>query len=191
MTSTALLSSSLARVFFQSQPGWSSGLDQLYPVSESVCVPCTGAVCASDSGRLPFALTAELSADGSRETLAGPPCEFGGESSGAVARFWMDAFMGVAGLLGSASSGNISSSSADECMVESPSRSEGGVSSCRLRLRSAMVGSGRGEVRVAYQTCLRRKGVWRCVVCATLKDVCCEQARAGSECMMYTELHPC
>jgi hypothetical protein len=64
----------------------------------------------------------------------------------------MDAFMGVAGLFGSASSGNISSSSADECMVESPSWSESGVSSCRWRLRSGMVGGGavaggRGEGR--------------------------------------------
>jgi hypothetical protein len=165
MASRALLSSSLARVFFHSQPGCSSCLLQLYPVSESVCVPggMLAAVWASDSGRLPFALTAELSVEGSRGRLAGPPCEFGGESSGAVARFWMDASMGVAGLLESASSGNISSSSADECMVESPSLSGGGVSSCRLRLRSAMlaIGDGGGEVG-AYRTWLQMS-----------VDVCC------------------
>jgi hypothetical protein len=46
--------------------------------------------------------------------------------------------MGVAGF-GSASSGNISSSSADECMVESPSPSAEGISLLRFVLRRGMV----------------------------------------------------
>lgn len=137
--SNALFSSSLALVFFHSHPGCSSCLLQLYPVSASVCAPAAGAPCASDSGRFPLALTAELSVEVSRDA---PPCEFGGDSS--AVRLEMEAFMGVAGeavVLGRASSGNISSSSAEECMVES--RSGVGVR-VRARLVGGMVGGSCG-----------------------------------------------
>lgn len=71
---------------------------------------------------------------------------------------------GVAGLFGIASSGNISSSEAalagDDCMVESPSRSDGGVRYMRRRL-GAMTRDWRGEV--AHLTCSRAlRGYFRC-----------------------------
>lgn len=87
--------------------------------------------------------------------MAGPDCESGGERS-AAARLWMEACMGVAGL-GRASSGNISSSSADECICESPSTSEGGegvVSSRFGRLRA-----GGGVDMVVRGRCWRDWGM--------------------------------
>lgn len=88
-----------------------------------------------DNGRLPLEFTPNVSRVWD--------WEFGGEISFTAARF---ALCGVAGLFGSASSGNISSSEAlrgEECMVESPSRSDGGVSSMRGRLDSILVGVDR------------------------------------------------
>lgn len=110
--------------------------------------------CARESGRFPFAFTAELSVDESRAEPAvgaaveGPPCEFGGESS-VAARVWSEVCMGVDGLLGRASSGNISSSSAEECIVESPSMSsgeEGGVSWLATVMMDAVVSVVGAEV---------------------------------------------
>jgi len=146
--SSARCSSSRALVLRHSHPGWSSCFVHVYPVSLSLCA--SGAILdaawASESGRLPFALTVELSVEVSRG-MAGPDCESGGERS-ALVRVWMEAFMGVAGLLGSASSGNISSSSADECICESPSTSaRGGVVSLRfvrLLVRGEVMGRDKG-----------------------------------------------
>lgn len=116
-------------------------------VVDAICV------CASDSGRLPLALTAELRVDVSRG-CEGPPWESGGESSEAL-RFCIDACMGVAGLFESASSGNISSSSAEDCICESPSTSMAGrgcVSSSLGRFAVDMVVEGIRGARVSYQT---------------------------------------